>query len=629
MSHLSQQIAGLILHGERAEQGRGNVDAHNPHFVGRTAELRRLREGFIRPGTIGVLTAVHGQGGLGKTALALEYAHACAHEYGGGRWQIPCEGRDDLRVALVSLAGAPDLEFGFTDEEKKDLDRASERVLRELKKRADGAPSGRALLILDNVDRPKLLEPTQTARLPQADWLHLVATTRLGAAELFDQQEDRAFVTVDELPAVAALELIESYQPGRRFRDAARAGEAAAAIVRLLGRFTLAVETAAVFLGQFNGDVTCSDFRDRLNAEGLTGLDRTAITPSERLSYGEKSLGATLAPTLERLGKPGRLALGYAALLPADQVALPWLRAVMAEHDPKLGRDAEPGHPDPWKDLVRRLFNLRLLQPTGVRDSIGSPLVVRMHRLVQEFVRRQDAALVNVREAALLNHAKSRAQFLWNGWVAHEHRWELGPLAAYAWQWLERGSTDGAYLAHHAAGPLLELGKFAEAESLRRRSLAIFEQGLGPDHPNVASALNNLAMLLRVTNRLVEAEPLYRRALAIDEQRSGPDHPRVAACLNNLASLLGDMNRPSEAEPFFRRALAIDEQNSGPDDPKVAVRLNNLAQLLRAMNRLGEAEPLFRRALAIAECLVWPGPSPHRSLSQQPGAVAPGHRQSG
>ena len=90
-----------------------------------------------------------------------------------------------------------------------------------------------------------------------------------------------------------------------------------------------------------------------------------------------------------------------------------------------------------------------------------------------------------------------------------------------------------------------------------------------------------------------EAEPLYRRALAIDEQSYGPDHPNVASDLNNLAQLLQATNRLAEAEPLMRRALAIDEKSYGPDHPNVAIRLNNLAQLLQATNRLAEAEPLI------------------------------------
>ena len=121
----------------------------------------------------------------------------------------------------------------------------------------------------------------------------------------------------------------------------------------------------------------------------------------------------------------------------------------------------------------------------------------------------------------------------------------------------------------------------------------------GPDHPHVATALNNLARLLQDTNRLGEAEPLMRRALAIAEGSYGPDHPDVASDLNNLALLLQDTNRLGEAEPLMRRALAIDEGSYGPDHPDVATDLNNLAGLLQATNRLGEAEPLMRRALGI------------------------------
>ena len=98
--------------------------------------------------------------------------------------------------------------------------------------------------------------------------------------------------------------------------------------------------------------------------------------------------------------------------------------------------------------------------------------------------------------------------------------------------------------------------------------------------------LNNLAALLKATNRLPEAEPLMRRALAIDEKSYGPEHPDVAIDLNNLAALLQATNRLPEAEPLMRRALTIDEKSYGPEHPDVAIDLNNLAALLQATNRL-------------------------------------------
>ena len=56
-------------------------------------------------------------------------------------------------------------------------------------------------------------------------------------------------------------------------------------------------------------------------------------------------------------------------------------------------------------------------------------------------------------------------------------------------------------------------------------SRAIDEVNFGPAHPNVARHLNNLAVLLKDTNRLWDAEPLMRRALAIRTSHT-PVQPR-------------------------------------------------------------------------------------------------------
>ncbi len=65
-------------------------------------------------------------------------------------------------------------------------------------------------------------------------------------------------------------------------------------------------------------------------------------------------------------------------------------------------------------------------------------------------------------------------------------------------------------------------GKHAEAEPFYKRALAIREKALGPDHPGVATDLNNLAGLFEAQGKYAEAEPLYKRALAIDQKALGP-----------------------------------------------------------------------------------------------------------
>jgi tetratricopeptide (TPR) repeat protein len=68
---------------------------------------------------------------------------------------------------------------------------------------------------------------------------------------------------------------------------------------------------------------------------------------------------------------------------------------------------------------------------------------------------------------------------------------------------------------HYLATLYTTQGRYAEAEPLYKRSLAIWEKALGPDHPNVAMSLNNLALLYRATKREKEAQELEARAARI------------------------------------------------------------------------------------------------------------------
>jgi len=69
------------------------------------------------------------------------------------------------------------------------------------------------------------------------------------------------------------------------------------------------------------------------------------------------------------------------------------------------------------------------------------------------------------------------------------------------------------------------------------QEVAIKEKALGPDHPDVATAMSNLAVLYANLGRYAEAEPLYKRSLAISEKALGPNHPDVAPSWLALTTL--------------------------------------------------------------------------------------------
>jgi CHAT domain-containing protein/Tfp pilus assembly protein PilF len=159
---------------------------------------------------------------------------------------------------------------------------------------------------------------------------------------------------------------------------------------------------------------------------------------------------------------------------------------------------------------------------------------------------------------------------------------------------IARSLNNLAILYHHK-------GDHAKAELLYQRGLAIWEEALGPDHPELAPNLNNLGALYFDKGDYAKAEPLYQRALAIREKALGPDHPGVAGSLNELAILYGDKGDYAKAEPLHQRALAIWEKALGPDHPRVAISLLNLANVYYLKGDYAKAEPLYQRALAIKE----------------------------
>ena len=74
----------------------------------------------------------------------------------------------------------------------------------------------------------------------------------------------------------------------------------------------------------------------------------------------------------------------------------------------------------------------------------------------------------------------------------------------------------------------------------------------------MATCLNNLAELYRVKAQYARAEPNYQRVLALLEKALGPEHPDVALSLNNLAMFYEkNQGQYAKAEPLYQRSLAI------------------------------------------------------------------------
>ena len=147
-------------------------------------------------------------------------------------------------------------------------------------------------------------------------------------------------------------------------------------------------------------------------------------------------------------------------------------------------------------------------------------------------------------------------------------------------------------------------GNLAGARPLIEQALAIREKAFGPEHPDTAQSLNNLAALLQAQGDLADAWPLFERALTIRKKALGPDSPDTANSLANLAAMLHAQGNLAGARPLIEQALAIYQKALGPDHPDVAKSLNNLAMLIKTQGYFADARPLLERALKVCEAAL-------------------------
>jgi tetratricopeptide (TPR) repeat protein len=541
--------------------------------MGRAAVLSEIHEAVRHGGRFGVaLTAqaIEGPGGIGKTRAAVEYAWAHQDDYTALLF-VNAEAPDALNQGLAALTRV--LGQDHLDNQP-DAQRASAVV-----DWLNGHPGW--LLILDNVD-------TEAAAKAAGDLLgrlsggHVLLTSRQhGLAP------GAGRIALDHLdPAAAAALLLEQTQHERAVGPADQAD--AADLAAELRGLPLALEMAAAAIRARRCSLAEYRrlWRDRRNS--LTGRHEPVIAGYHRNPV------TTLLDEIEQLRTEARTLLQRLAFVAPDPVPV-----FLLDVPVPAGGSSVAGTRSALDELAAHALVARKRDDDDF--TIPAP--------VQDGLRRSlDPATASQR----LIEALGWIDAAFAGDPEDPRTWPvLEPLAPHAAA--VAGFADAAGIVDPTNRLMSRLGlywwvtgEFARAEPLLRRALGLDETRFGPDHPEVATGLNNLAALLQATNRLGEAEPLMRRALCISQASFGPDHPNAATALSNLAVLLQDTNRLGEAEPLMRRALAIDEASFGPDHPNVAIRLSNLAGLLQATNRLGEAEPLMRRALRIDEASFGP-----------------------
>ncbi len=230
-------------------------------------------------------------------------------------------------------------------------------------------------------------------------------------------------------------------------------------------------------------------------------------------------------------------------------------------------------------------------------DTIGAAyLALGLYDKAEPFLEKAISERREARPAGLLQLAHLRMK---------EDRYDEARTLVYdALKLLRRQPSDSPDLAR-ALNNLAVLekrqGNFPGAEKLYRESLAMKTRLFGEKHEDVAKGQYNLAITLRSQGKYGDAEALSRESLELRIELYGEKSAEVAKSRNNLALILQDQGDLASAEPLLRQALEIRREIYGETHPDVATALNNLGFLLYLGADLDEAEGLYRRALEIRQ----------------------------
>jgi len=257
--------------------------------------------------------------------------------------------------------------------------------------------------------------------------------------------------------------------------------------------------------------------------------------------------------------------LAFCALLHPDAIPEELLRQ---------GLSLEPLH---FNEVIRALRSYSLIKRNPEKQ------VVSLHRLVQAVVRdgmdKQTVQRWTECVVQALNDAFPEVTF--EEWKRCERYLPHALLSVNDPLYEAVPPLHVSPLLTKAGTYLRERGQYVDAEPLLVRALAICEQLLGAEHPDIVLALNNLAELYQRQGKYEPAEPLYQRALLICEQLLGSEHPYTAEALHGLAELYQQEGKYEQAEPLYRRALAIREKRLGPNHPDTEVSHKAYAAFLR------------------------------------------------
>ncbi|ETS73709.1 hypothetical protein PFICI_14655 [Pestalotiopsis fici W106-1] len=585
----------------------------DPDFIERTDVATWLHDTLIPAGSRAALV---GLGGVGKSQLAIQYAHRIQQQTPGTYvFWVHAGTRARFEEAYRSIADS--LELPRRHDPGVD-------VLRLVYDWLFDVDNGQWLIIVDNADDIDVFYPenhnqTATAASTQRPLASLLPQSSNGRILVTSRSRDVAQRLVGSSWSIRLMQPMDKGQALQLLRKKLRdkyEDEPAASLVRTLDYIPLAITQAAAYILRRWPRTSFSTYLEQFRSsekkrESLLHKDYGDL---RRDAEATNSVVLTWQITFEQIQKERRSAanlLSFMSFFHAQGIP-EWIlhNYSMRRHEYEGSALEDGGDGNDSTDSDELLDDdLETLRAYSLVGFTAQQNAYEMHALVQLCTR---VWLSSVNSMERWRHVFLRVMSKEHPDGEPENWMTCQQLEPHIAQIIEteplttEGKENWAQLLNNAAWYRWQMGRYGAAEAMLRKAVEIREKILGGDrsdaleapskhHLDMLISVDLLAIVLEKQGKYEEAEQLHQQALNGREKALGKDHPDTLRSASNLALVFEEQGKHEEAEQMNRAVLDSREKAIGKEHPDTLISASNLAWVLIDQGKHEEADQLHRR----------------------------------